>query len=184
MKGQDRQMIRTGIRYLFWMSVGVAIVVGLAGCGGKTTPPGASFVYGQMQDPAGFGGSFVALRWNEGLTILMVDDIAAGHESSGSGSTQGPIWQGQGGAVAGDGRPVRWRAETTDGKTASFSINGQAYDLAQGTLFLIRTRGGQTSVIQQARDLAGRCADTEDCELWLKSDPTVAQFIQETIRSQ
>lgn len=162
----------------------MAILFGLASCAGKTTPPGASFVYGQIHVTEGFGGSFLALRWKEGLTILLVDDIAAGHESSGSGTTEGPKWRGQGGAVAADGRDVSWRAETTDGKTVSFFINGQVYDLAQGTLFLIRTTGGRTSVIQQKRDLAGRCSTSDDCELWLKNDPTVAQFIQETISSQ
>jgi hypothetical protein len=176
-------MKRIGIRYLFCMSVGVIILVALAGCSGRTTPPGASFVYGQVDAPEGFGGSFLALRWKEGLTIVLLDDIEAGHESSGSGSTENPIWRGQGGAVAADGRQVSWRAETTDGKTASFVIDQQAYDLAQGTLFLIRTSGGRTSVLQQKRDLAGRCSDTEDCQLWLKSDPTAAQFIREVISS-
>jgi hypothetical protein len=173
-----------GIRNLFCMSAGLAILIALAGCSGKSTPPGASFVYGQVDVPEGFGGSFTAWRWNEGLTILLLDDIEAGHESSGAGSTESPIWRGQGGAVAADGRQVSWRAETTDGKTASFSIDGHAYDLAQGTLFLIRARGGRMSVLQQKRDLAGRCTDSEDCQLWLKSDPTAAQFIQEVINSR
>jgi hypothetical protein len=148
-------MKRTGIRHLFWASVGVIVLFGLAASAGKSTPPGASFVYGQMHVPEGFGGSFTVSRWKEGLTILLIDDIAAGHESSGSGSTEGPIWWGMGGAVAEDGRDVSWRAETTDGKTTSFFINRQAYDLTQGTLFLIRTTDGRTSVIQQTRVLAG-----------------------------
>lgn len=177
-------MKRTSFRQLFWESVSVAALLGLIACAGKNTPPGASFVYGQIHVPDGFGGSFTALRWKEGLTILLIDDIGAGHESSGSGSTEGSIWRGQGGAVAADGRDVSWRVETADGKTASFFINRQAYDLAQGTLFLIRTTGGRASVIQQKRDLAGRCLDPDDCELWLKSDPIVTQFIQETIRAQ
>ncbi len=171
------------IRRLFWMAAGMAILMGLAGCGSKTTPPGASFVYGQVHVPEGFGGSFLALRWKEGLSILLLDDIAAGHESSGSGSTEGPVWRGQGGAVAADGRQVSWRAETTNGITAAFFVNGQAYDPAQGTLFLIRTIGGQTNVMQQKRDLSGRCFDSADCELWLESDPTAAQFIRETANS-
>ncbi len=172
------------IRSLFWTGTFVAALFTLAACAGKSTPPGASFVYGQVHAPDGFGGSFTALLWREGLTIVVGDDIAAGHQNSGSGSTENPVWRGQGGALAEDGRAVSWRVETTDGKTGSAFINRQAYDLAQGTLFLIRTRGGQKSLIQQKRDLAGRCLEPDDCERWLRSDPTVAQFIQETIRSQ
>lgn len=168
---------------LFWIGVSAAILVGLGSCGGKTTPPGASFVYGQVLVPEGFGGSFLVLQWKEGLSIVLVDDIDGNHANSGSGSTEDPIWRGKGAATAADGRQVSWRAETTDGKTAAFFLDGQSYDLAEGTLFLIRTRGGQTSVAQHKTNPAGRCLDSADCQLWLKNDPVVMQFVNETLGS-
>ena len=176
-------MKRIGTGNLFWIGMSVAILVGLGGCGGKTTPPGASFVYGQVLVPEGFGGSFLVLQWKEGLTIVLVDDMGGDHESSGSGSTRDSIWRGKGAARAADGRQVSWRAETADGKTAAFFLDGQSYDLSQGTLFLIRTRGGPTSVAQHKSNPAGRCSDSTDCQLWLENDPLVMQFVQETLGS-
>lgn len=175
--------LRIGIRFLLVLGASAAVVVGLGACAAKTTPPGASFVYGQLVAPQGFGGSFVALTWKEGLTVVLVDDINAGHESSGSGSTEAPNWRGQGTTRSVDGQQINWRAETTDGKTAMFSINEQAYDLAQGTLFLIRTAGSHMVVTQQKRDLAGRCSDPGNCQDWLTNDPAVAQFIRDTAGS-
>jgi hypothetical protein len=184
MKGGTRSMKRFGTKVVFWMAVSVAILVALSSCGGKTTPPGASVIYGSLIVPEGFGGAYRVLQWQEGLTIVLVDDVDGNHESSGSGTTEDPVWRGQGVARAADGREVRWRVETTNGKTATFFIDEQEYDLEQGTLFLIRTTGGQTMVTQHKRDMAGRCFDDNSCQQILKSDPAVMRFIQETINSR
>lgn len=161
----------------------IAVLLGLFGCGGKTTPPGASFISGGFTEPDGFGGSFVVLQWPDGLNVVLVDDVEGEHESSGSSSTEDPVWRGQGASRAADGRQVNWRVESTNGQTGTFFIDEQAYDLEHGTLFLIRTGGGQTDVTQHQLALAGSCSDYDECHRTLLNEPAVAQFVQET-RSQ
>jgi hypothetical protein len=139
---------------------------------------------GPLTDDPLLGGRFAVLQWKEGLTVVLVDDIDGGYGVSGSGFPGGPAWRVESAPRAADGRQVSWRVETTDGKTAAMFINEQEYDLVQGTLFLIRTRGGQTRVMQHHRNRAGRCSDYEECQLLLKDDPRVMQFIQETLNSQ
>ena len=177
-------MKRSSLRNILCIGVATAILVGLSGCGGKTTPSGASFIFGSLIVPEGVGGSFTVLQWKEGLTVVLVDDIEGEHTSSGSGSTEDSTWRGQGSARAADGRQVSWRVETTEGKTAAIVINEQKYDLEQGTLFFIRTSGGQTSVVQNKRNPIRRCSDYEECHLLLKNDSMVMQFIQETLGSR
>jgi hypothetical protein len=79
---------------------------------------------------------------------------------------------------ANDGRKVEWQCETSDGKTGSVKINGRAYDLAQGSLFLVSTKGGDVRVLQLKRDtLKLKVGNVQDSlETLIRSDEDIAPF--------
>jgi hypothetical protein len=179
-------MKRSNLTTIYWMAAIAAVLLALSGCAGKTTPEGASTVFGNLIMPEGIGGRFSVLEWPNGLNVILVDDIISGdYESSGSGkgSAEDPTWRGEGWTRAADGREVHWRVETTAGKTTTFFINDHAYALEQGTLFLIRATPGSTQVVQHNRAPASNCSDQDNCENLLKNDPVIRQFIQETLQA-
>ncbi len=49
-----------------------------------------------------------------------------------------------------DARLIDVNAFTADGRTGEVTIDGQKFDLAKGTLFLIKTDGGETQVKQSS----------------------------------
>jgi hypothetical protein len=175
---------RTRARMLWIVSL-LGIVLSITGCAERTTPPGANIVSGPLLIPEGTGGSYTLLRWNAGLTITLVVDSQAGRQCSGTGSTNDSVWRGRGSIRGQDGHDVRWRVETTDGKSARFLLN-EPYDLREGTLFLIRTTGdaAQPQIIQRQSQNNLSCADDQTCQLLLKHDPAILQFIQETLQAQ
>jgi len=162
----------------------LGILFGLGACAGKTTPSGANFIMGTFITSDGTGGSYTVLVWKEGLSISIIDDAQGGHNNSGSGSTEDPIWRGQGSIGNPDGQDINWRVETTDGKTAKFFINEQTYDLTQGTLFLIQAKDGSPQITQHQSQSNGSCSDDQSCQQLLKQDPAVQQFVQETLQAQ
>jgi hypothetical protein len=109
---KEENMNRLDPKHIIWLSI-IVTILGLFGCSGKTTPPGASFISGGFTEPDGFGGSFVVLQWPDGLNVVLVDDVEGQHESLGSSSTKDPVWRGQGASRAADGREVNWRVEST-----------------------------------------------------------------------
>lgn len=175
-------MKQNRITKVFWIVPLLALFLGLSACASNTTPPGANIIFGSLIAPAGFGGSYTRLEWKEGLSISIVDDSQGAHESSGSGSTEDLIWQGQGTISSEHGPDIAWRIETTDGKTAKFLINEQPYDLAQGTLFLIKTNNGSPQIVQHQSRRNGSCSDDESCRQLFNQDPAVLQFMQETLQ--
>lgn len=175
-------MKRNRITSVFWIVPLLAILPGLSACASRSTPPGANIIFGTLIAPEGFGGSYTLLQWEEGLSISIVDDSQGAHESSGSGSTEDPIWQGQGSISSENGEGIAWRVEATDGKTTQFFINEQPYDLTQGTLFLIKTNNGPPQIMQHPSRHNGICSDDESCQQLLRQDPAVLQFIQETLQ--
>ena len=160
----------------------LGMLLALSACAGKTTPPGANMIFGTLIEPEGFGGSYTLLQWKEGLSISLIDDSRGAHQSSGSGSTEDPVWRGQGSIGIQNGQHITWRVQTSDGKTAQFYIDEQPYDLAQGTLFLIKTNSDSPQITQQQSRHQGTCSDDESCQRLLKQDPAVLQFIQETLQ--
>src|SRR4051794_26914248 len=55
-------------------ALGMALLVGGAGCGPRMTPPGAASI-----GTSAPGMSIQFLRWNEGLLVLFVDDVKGSH---------------------------------------------------------------------------------------------------------
>ena len=169
---------------MIWIAALVGLLLGVSACAGRTTPPGANIIFGTFTATEGFGGSYTLLQWEEGLTITIVDDSQGSHQSSGSGSTEDPVWRGQGSIGSPNGQDIMWRVETKDGKTAAFFINEQLYDLTRGTLFLIKTKGESPQIAQHQSRHNGTCSDHESCQQLLEGDPAILQFIQETLQSQ
>lgn len=163
-----------------WRVALLGLLLVLAGCAGSTTPPGPNIIYGSLLADEGVSGSYTILLWNDGLMITLVGDGNTGSESGGSGSTGDPVWRGQGSIRGRSGQDVRWQVETSDGQRATLVLNGQVYDLAQGTLFLIRTAGASPTITQRQSLQSGPCIDHATCQSLLQRDPAVWQFIQET----
>lgn len=147
------------------------LVFGAAGCQ-KSTPPGPDVAYNTIGNT-----NCTLLTWKEGLRINLWFGFTGNFHTSGSGSTSDPVYTETGYALAADGRQIDWRIETSDGKSAAFSIAGQAYDLAKGTLFLVTTQGVKTQVQQLVFDLSKLPTVPESCQA-VASSPEVSSFIQ------
>jgi len=78
-----------------------------------------------------------------------------------------------------DGRRVDWKWKAPKEKGGDFQINGIPHDLANGTLFLVSTKGGQVRVTQLDVDLSKVQSDKQGFEAFANTQPKVAQFIAE-----
>ena len=152
--------------------IGVALIVSVAGCGTRTTPPGAHALYTSAP-----GMNIIYLRWKAGLTVLFVDDVKGGHSMSGSGSTDNPVHTETVTVGSPDAGGYECRLETKDGKTAICRINGKEYDLSNGTLFVIKAKGEQVEVHQLKRDVATIPFDTNDCKEPIQTDAEIRKLL-------
>ena len=75
-----------------------------------------------------------------------------------------------------DGQPLfDWELEVAGGR-ARFRIDGAVYDLAQGTLFLIRSANGEVAVKQLQHDLTTTSADSHGVARFAAVDPVLSDF--------
>jgi hypothetical protein len=88
-----------------------------------------------------------------------------------------PIWKEKGFESSPDGRRFDWQLEKTDGRSVNCQVDGKEYDLAKGTLFLVKTKGGKTEVEQLSRDLSAVKPDTESCKDFARKDSTLSKFL-------
>jgi hypothetical protein len=79
---------------------------------------------------------------------------------------------------------VELKVVTTDGKTWAVTVNGKAYDLEDGALFLVRTRGGDAKVTQLKQDLAGMQATHESWQRFAKESSEVKDFVAQAGRKE
>jgi hypothetical protein len=149
----------------------VALLLAASGCA-RTTPPGPSTAYGQFE-----GTGYLCYRWEQGLRIMIWHD-AADTTSTGSGSTSDAAYRVEGRAVSRGGAPVEWTIGTSDGQTAQFTLDGVSYDLARGTLFLVRTNGSSAQVEQLDRDLSAVSLEQDVILAFAQGDPDIARFIE------
>jgi hypothetical protein len=91
LESETDAMKRTASARLLWIVSLLGILLSVTGCAERTTPPRATMISGPLLVPEGTGGSYTLLRWNEGLTITLVDDSQAARHSSGTGSTNDPV---------------------------------------------------------------------------------------------
>jgi len=149
------------------------IAIPLHGCR-KYTPPGPNTQTAKVED-----SSYILLRWVEGLSVMMWFDSYGVVSTSGSGSTDDPIYRGSGHFETYDHRRrVEWQFETEDGITATFKINDTTYDLSKQTLFLIYTQSEQINIQRIERDLSGISPKVESCTEFAQNDPDVSAFIK------
>lgn len=73
-----------------------------------------------------------------------------------------------------DGRRVDCRCATKDGHAGVVTINGQAFDLDQGALFLVSTISGNATIRQLKREMPK--LDGEDFRNLAKNDQEIRDF--------
>ncbi len=150
----------------------ILLIILLASCT-RSTPPQPNTVWGSVDQ-----ASYFLLDWQEGLQILVWDDMPHGaHGSNSWGSTSDPVFHQSGSAQSADGRGYEYSLETSDGQQADFTIDGSAYDLAQGKVFLIRTAGGAVKVEQLELDLSSLSPTKPGIEAFGRRTPEIANMI-------
>ncbi len=113
--------------------------------------------------------------WGNALVFAVVSDVPGDQSSAGliqsSNFVQYRGLHGKLGEVH-----VKWACATSDGQTGRMFINGNEYDLAQGSLLLVSTTGGSTRALQLQRDLSKLSPEAASLEPWLKADPQIETF--------
>jgi hypothetical protein len=93
------------------------------------------------------------LRWDEGLAIIICSDVRFGATRAAGGNPPNII-QCLGANPDGPSFDPFWEVETTDGRTARFSVDGREFDLSKGAMFIVTTKNGKAEVTQLRRDLS------------------------------
>jgi hypothetical protein len=146
----------------------------LAGCGRGTSPAQTGPAEVSLNSCT-LGKTTAAYgAWRGRLAIVVWTDTAGSAAGGSRTSSKGAAYHGR---LAGGGRAVAWQCDTADGKAGPVSIDGAAYDLANGPLFLVTTRGGKTEVRQLQRDWSAVPATAEAIDGLAKEDPDVAAFL-------
>lgn len=110
--------------------------------------------------------------------VLFVDDVKGFHNSHGSGSTDSPVHISTVSAGSPDAGGYKCQLETKDGKVATCRINGKEYDLANGTLLVIKNKGQQVEVHQLKRDLTKFPFDAQDCRDPIQKDSEIRKLLE------
>jgi hypothetical protein len=151
----------------------VLLALSLSGCG-RTTPPGPNTIFGGTTASQ---TNYVLFDWEQGLRVLIWDNVDGGHSYHGSGSTTDPVYRQEGEVTAGEEAGYSFVLETEDGLSATFTLGGQPYDLSRGRLFVVRyLGGGQIEVQQLDRDLSEIEPTREGLEAFGRSEPAVVEL--------
>lgn len=154
------------------------VILALGACGGSR-PPEPNVIASAVEG----GAAYLLLDWQEGLRIMIWDDIIAhgGTYSGGTSSTFDELFRQEGSAHAADGKGYEYDLETGDGLQANFNIDGIPYDLNQGTVFLIRVADHENQVQQLDLDLSGVTPTNDGVEAFGRDTPEIAGFIKESL---
>jgi hypothetical protein len=79
-----------------------------------------------------------------------------------------------------DGRDMKWTCDTPNGIAGKVTIDGQAFELERGPVFLVDLRSGKAVVEQIA--IAHELMDAATDEQRLKADNRIARFYERTER--
>ena len=120
---------------------------------------------------------YVSISRDGRISLLIWSDLTGKGGSSSEGGLFGSSAQGF--FSSADGRRVDWKWKAPKEKGGDFQINGIPHDLANGTLFLVSTKGGQVRVTQLDVDLSKVQSDKQGFEAFANTQPKVAQFIAE-----
>lgn len=120
---------------------------------------------------------YVSISPDGRISLLIWSDLTGQSGSSSEGDLFG--YSAGGFFSSPDGRRVDWKWKAPKEKGGDFQINGTPYDLANGTLFLVSTKGGRVLVTQLDVDLSKVPSDKQGFEALAKKEPNVAQFTAE-----
>jgi hypothetical protein len=147
----------------------LAVLIGLQrGIGGGTNSVGETTV------------QYVSMRADRCINLLIWTDAVGSAGTSaqsavfGSGSVEGFF-------TSADGKRMGWNWNAPREKGGDFRLNGTTYDLANGIVFLVSTRGGQVRVTQLDLDLSKVEAHKRGFEAFANSQPRVAEFVSDAI---
>jgi hypothetical protein len=172
-----------------WISTtGVALLLSVVGTGCNRGPATDRII--SLGGPTGSSTWFYApdggppvpgidegSAYYAGRLFLVWTDSPRG--TSAGGSTGGPDgFRADGGFTTRDGRRVPFECTSPDGKGGRVVIDGAAYDLAGGRLFLVATGVGKVQVKQLSKDLAGFRLESPDFRSLARGEPEVAAFFQ------
>ena len=148
----------------------------LLACRQASMPPDPYTLTGTLDERA----RFHLFYWEEGLKILLWDDLPLGAHSQGSSSdSSDPYLHLDGGGYVENNRGYEYTIDVRDGIEAEMTIDNRAYNLADGTVFLIQTAGISNKVTQLDLNLD----DLEPNEEWIeslgRSQPQISGFISQ-----
>ena len=156
------------------------LAIGLAGCS-----PYPDAIPGCQSNEELFGATDIQSGTFRGnLAIVVWTDLAyapAGGSISGASGASASATQAEYHAErdAHDGRAVKWRASTKDGKSGAVTLNGKEYHLEDGSLFLVRTAGGPVRVTQVKQDLSGLKPGATTWDRLRKENPEAKEFVDQ-----
>jgi hypothetical protein len=104
-------------------------------------------------------------------------DSGSSSASSGGGLGASPTYTIRGYAESEDGDRFEWEVETTDGQTARFRLDGEPYDLSDGTLFIVRIEAGRADVTQLERDLSDVEPNHTSIVAFARDDPDLVPLV-------
>jgi len=169
------------IRLCFLVAAGLAMLIAESGCwiGNKTMRGGHRSTSGSFP----FLNSASELShahydfytWREGLVFLKIDDLSK------PGESRADFYDAVGSASNKDGTRYEWRLHSSDGITAMVRIDDKDYDIAEGTLFVIKAQRDKVEVHQLSRDPSAlarpRPFDHAAIIDFLKNDPDVRKIL-------
>jgi hypothetical protein len=109
-----------------------------------------------------------------GTAFVLWSDRAGGISVSFSATAQGSECKGS--FLAGEGRHVDFRCESKDGRTGQATIDGIAYDAANGNLFALSTQGEPVRVKQLKQDLTALNFESAALAAFAREDKGLADF--------
>ena len=124
-------------------------------------------------------GTMSIIHGYDGLSILICSDIAGGSSMSTTmtGSSP-PVQKSVGYAASQDERRLDWLIEKRNGQKTTCRLNNKDFDLQKGTLFLVKTKGGETKIDQLTQDLSEVSPDTESFTDFAKKNSEVSALLE------
>ena len=142
-------------------------------CWRSQTPPGPDMAGGGYEN-----AMYEFFHWQEGLNIMVWQEVVTESSCDSSGSTNVDTHFVQCRALTQDGLEFTWQIATKDCRTAEFRLDGQPYDLADGNLFLINIENGILDVQQLQRDFSEVDPTHDSITQFGQADPDISQFIK------
>jgi len=189
--------------------IAIGCTLPLAGCWVKRPPPVVVKKPAPVTRPQGYG--YKGFYWVHDRNRPMPGPVAGiDHASIASGSMGDgmayvvwtDIYQASGGGGAGSGYPdyqnvaysanfskdgktiVEVQCKTPDGKSGSCQVNGQAFDLAAGSLILVSTTGPEIRLKQLQRDTLQMQPEVETFRELAGTDAEIQAFFSPGTESE